>query len=36
MPEIVKTKLISKYYDNLLAGHFGIDKTQELIAWKYH
>ncbi len=33
--EIVKTELISKHHDDLLASHFGIDKTQELIAQKY-
>lgn len=30
--EIVKTKFINKYYDNLLVGYFYIEKTQELIA----
>ncbi len=34
--EIVKTELISRYHDNLLAGYFGIDKTRELIARKYY
>ncbi len=36
MPEIVRTELISRHHDDLLAGHFGIDKTQELIAQKYY
>lgn len=27
----VKTKLISKYYDDSLAGYFEINQTQELI-----
>ncbi len=36
MPEIIRTKLISRHYDDRLAGHFGIDKTQELIARKYY
>ncbi len=36
MPEIVRTKLISRHYNDPLAGHFGIDKTQELIAQKYY
>ena len=27
VPELIRTKLISRYYDNLLAGHFGIKKT---------
>ncbi len=36
MPEIVRTELISRHYDDPLAGHFGIDKTRELIARKYY
>ncbi len=32
VPEIVKTELISRHHDDPLAGHFGIDKTRELIA----
>ena len=36
MPEILRTELISKYHDNLLAGHFGINKTRELISWNYY
>ncbi len=36
MPEIVRTELISKYHDDPLAGHFGIDKRRELIARKYY
>ena len=34
--EIIRTKLISRHHDNLLAGHFGIKKTSELIARKYY
>ena len=34
--EIIWTKVISKHHDNLLAGHFGIKKTQELVARKYY
>ena len=34
--EIIRLELISQHYDNLLAGHFGIDKTKELIARKYY
>ena len=34
--EIIKTELISSHHDNLLAGHFSIEKTQELIARKYY
>ena len=29
-------KLISRYHDNPLAGHFGIEKTRELVARKYY
>ena len=34
--ETIQTKLISRHHDDLLAGHFGIQKTRELIAWKYY
>ncbi len=36
VPKIVRTELISRHHDDPLAGHFGIDKTQELIAQKYY
>ncbi len=36
MSEIVRTKLISRHHNDPLAGHFGIDKTRELIAQKYY
>ena len=29
-------ELISRHHDNLLAGHFGIKKIQELVARKYY
>lgn len=32
--KVIFSKLISRYYDNLLAGYFGIEKTQELIVRK--
>ena len=35
IPEIIKMKLSSRHYDDPLAGHFGIEKTQELVARKY-
>ena len=35
VPEIIQTKLISRYHNNPLAGHFRIDKTKELINRKY-
>ena len=36
MPEIVRTKLISRYHDYLLTSYFGINKTQKLITQKYY
>ena len=36
VPEIIRTKFISRYHDNLFVGHFGIERTRELIAWKYY
>ncbi len=36
VPEIVRTKLISRHHNDSLASHFGIDKTRELIARKYY
>ncbi len=35
MSKIVKNKLIKRYHDDLLAGHFGIDKTLKFITKKY-
>lgn len=35
MLEIIRTGIISRYHDGQLAGNFGIDKIQELIARKY-
>ena len=34
--EIIRTELISRYHNDLLAGHFGIKKTQELVIRKYY
>ena len=36
VPEIIQTELISRHHDDPLAGHFGIEKTQELVARKYY
>ena len=36
IPEIIQLELISRHHDNLLVGHFEIDKTRELIARKYY
>ena len=35
IPEVISTKLISRYYNNPLASHFKIDKIQKLITRKY-
>ena len=35
MPMAIWIKLISRHHDNPLAGHFGIEKTRELLAQKY-
>ena len=34
IPEIIRTELISWHHDNPLAGHFGINKTRELVGRK--
>ena len=36
IPKIIQSELISRYYNNSLAGYFRIDKTWELIAKKYY
>ena len=36
VPEVIRTELISRHHDDPLAGHFGIDKTRELIGRKYY
>ena len=36
VPEIIRTELISRHHNNPLVGHFGIEKTRELIARKYY
>ena len=35
LPEIIRTKIISRHHDDSLAEHFGIEKTRELFTWKY-
>ena len=34
--EAIRFELISRHHNDLLAGHFGIDKTKELIGRKYY
>ncbi len=36
VPKAIHSELISKHLDDLLVGHFGIEKTRELIARKYY
>ena len=36
MPKIIRTKVIGRHQDDLLAGHFGINKTRELIGQKFY
>ena len=36
MPEVIWIELISQHHDDPLAGHFGINKTRELIGQKYY
>ena len=36
VPEIIRSEVISRHHDDPLAGHFGIDKTRELVGRKYY
>ena len=36
VPEIIRSEVISRHHDDPLAGHFGIDKTRELVERKYY
>ncbi len=36
LPKVIRSELISRHHDNPLAGHFGIEKTCDLIAIKYY
>ena len=36
VPEIIRLEVIICHHNDSLAEHFGIDKTQELIGWKYY
>ena len=35
IPKIIRSKMISCHHNDPLAGHFGTDKTRELIGQKY-
>ena len=35
MPKAIWTKLINRHHNDFLAGHFGIEKTHELLVQKY-
>ncbi len=36
VPKVIHSELISRHHDDPLAGHFGIEKTRELIVRKYY
>ncbi len=36
VPKVIRSELISRHHNDALVGHFGIKKTQELIARKYY
>ena len=36
VPKAIQTELVSRHHDNLLVGHFGIEKTCKLLAQKYY
>ncbi len=36
IPKVICSELISRHHDDLLAGHFSIEKTCKLIARKYY
>ena len=36
VPEIIRSKVISRHHNDPLAEHFGIDKTRELVGRKYY
>ena len=36
IPKIICSQVISCYYNDPFVGHFGIDKTRELVGKKYH
>ena len=36
VPEAIRIEIISRHHNDPLAGHFGIDKTKDLIGRKYY
>ncbi len=36
VPKVIRSELISRHYNNPLAGPLGIEKTRKLIAKKYY
>ena len=36
LPEAIWTEIISQHHEDPLAEHFVIDKTKDLIGWKYY
>ena len=36
VPEIIRSEVISRHHNDLVVGHFGINKTRELVDRKYY
>ena len=36
VPEIIRSEVINRHHNDLLSGHFGINKTKELVSQKYY
>ena len=36
VPETIRSEVISYHHNDPIAGHFDIDKTEELVGWKYY
>lgn len=36
LSEIIRTEIVGQFHNDLLAEHFGINKTWELVARKYY
>ena len=36
LPEIIRTEIMNKNHNNPLVGHYGVEKTKELVVQKYY
>ena len=36
VPEVIRIEIISRYHNDTLVRHFGIDKTKDLVSQKYY